>query len=255
MKPAATITLNSPADDPTIKNPTSADSEGRRIRKLSLARLAAGGFHAAESLPTLHHRAAVSAKLRSPRDIALRVMALKALFIWASAPESAVASDRLMGYVERNGLKKHLTPTELTIILMPRQQALAQHGNTVGWRLENMWALCWLLGYETPPEPMSGQLPEDVTEAIIFDFLPNLDSSIEDLVSKAKPRTLNEVLELEDTFYCSHNAVRSAQTGATDSVPAVFHPVRDGGAIHERRHGLTWAISDGVSWDDTDLST
>lgn len=31
--------------------------------------------------------------------------------------------------------------------------------------------------------------------------------------------------------------------------------VFDGGAIHERRHALTWAISDGVSWDDTDLTT
>ena len=37
-------------------------------------------------------------------------------------------------------------------------------------------------------------------------------------------------MELEDVFYCAHNAVRSAQTGSTTSVPKDFHPVRDGGA-------------------------
>lgn len=118
-----------------------------------------------------------------------------------------------------------------------------------------MWSLCWLLGYDTPPNPTSGQLPDEVTKGIIFEFLPNMESSVDDLVGRSKPRSLNEVLELEDIFYCSHNAVRSAQTGSTESVPAEFHPVRDGGAIHERRHALTWAISDGISWDDTDLST
>ncbi len=255
IQPALTINLDSPADDPTMKNVGSADPEGERIRTSSMAILAAGGFHAAESLPTLNHRAGVPAKLRSPRDIALRVMALKALFIWASVPESAVASDRIVGYVDRNGLRKHLTSTELKIISLPREQAMTQHGDTIGWRLENIWALCWLLGYNTPPDPMSGQLPDKITESIILEFLQNLDSSVDDLISRSEPRTLSEVLELEDTFYCSHNAVRSAQTGSTESVPADFHPVFDGGAIHERRHALTWAISDGVSWDDTDLST
>lgn len=255
IEPALTINLDSPDDDPTMKNAGSTDPEGERIRKSSMATLAAGGFHAAESLPTLHHRAGVPAKLRAPREIALRVMALKALFIWASAPESAVASEDIKTYVERNSLASHLTPEELKILSLPRQQALTQHGSTVGWRLENMWSLCWLLGYDTPPSPVLGQLPDEVTEGIMFEFLPNLDSSVDDLLAKAQPRTLDEVLQMEDVFYCSHNAVRSAQTGSADAVPADFHPVRDGGAIHERRHPLTWAISDGVSWDDTDLST
>lgn len=195
------------------------------------------------------------AKLRSVQEIAGRAMALKALFVWASAPESAIDSDRVQKYVRRSDLTKYLTADERSILSLPRQKALGEHAGTVGWRLENKWALCWLLGYETPPDPTLGQLPEDVTKGIMFDFLPNMDSSLNDLIAKAKLRPLNEVLQLEDTFYCSHNAVRSAQTGSKASVPPDFHPVRDGGAIHERRHSLTWAVSDGVSWDDTDLST
>ena len=60
---------------------------------------------------------------------------------------------------------------------------------------------------------------------------------------------------MEDLFYCAHNAVRTAQMGGKAAVPEGFHPVRDGGAIHERRHSLTWALSPGVEWEETDLST
>ena len=48
--------------------------------------------------------------------------------------------------------------------------------------------------------------------------------------------------------------MRSAQLGS-DTVPEGFHPVGDGGTVHERRHALTWILSAGVDWDETDLST
>ena len=102
---------------------------------------------------------------------------------------------------------------------------------------------------------MSGQISNEVSRAVVLDFLPGLDASIDDLMERVRPRSEQEVVELEDLFYCAHNAVRSAQTGSKTSVPADFHPVFDGGAIHERRHSLTWAISPDVDWDETDLST
>ncbi len=55
-------------------------------------------------------------------------------------------------------------------------------------------------------------------------------------------------------FYCLHNAVRSAQCG-DDTVPPGFDPIGNGGVVHERRHSLTWMLSKGIEWDDTDLST
>lgn len=51
------------------------------------------------------------------------------------------------------------------------------------------------------------------------------------------------------------STVRGAQLGNASMVPARFHPVMDGGAIHERRHSLTWILSPGIDWDDTDMST
>lgn len=73
-------------------------------------------------------------------------------------------------------------------------------------------------------------------------------------VARCTPRKDAEVDALEDLFYCAHNAVRSAQLGH-DTVPPGFHAVVDGGVVHERRHALPWALSLGVAWDDTDLST
>ncbi len=68
-------------------------------------------------------------------------------------------------------------------------------------------------------------------------------------------RPLREVAQLEDIFYCAHNAVRSAQLGRIEAVPNGFHPVTNGGVVHEKRHSLTWIFSPNVKWNDTDLST
>lgn len=241
--------------DPTAHNTDQPDPKGDVVRQQSLATLSKGGFHAADWLPTAGHRAGVPGKLRPVREVAQRLMALDALFTWASAPEDAVATDRLKAYIERNDLRAHLTEEERVILSLSRANARQQHSAGIGWRLENMWSLAWVLGFDSPPDPMIGQVPNDVSRAIVMEFLPGLDASVDDLLKKAKPRTQQEVVELEDVFYCSHNAVRSAQTGSKTSVPTGFDPISDGGAIHERRHALTWTLSPSVEWDETDLST
>ena len=255
VAPVYEMTIDSPADDPTVKNAGEPDPRGERIREQSREILQAGGFQFSAALPTAGHRLNVPGKLRPIREVALRLMALDALFTWVNSPESSVSSDRLKAYVERSNLQGHLTREEREIMALSREEAHEQHNDGIGWHLENMWALAWILGFDPPPDPMSGQIPNDVSRAVVLEFLPGLDASVDDLLAKAKPRSEEEVAEMEDRFYCAHNAVRSAQTGSTTSVPEGFHPIRDGGAIHERRHSLTWAMSPGTEWNDTDLST
>ena len=243
VEPVFEMKIDSPHDDPTVKDPDTQDPRGATIRKRSREILEAGGFYCGEWLPTLGHRAEVPGKMRPVREVALRLMALDALFTWVNSPESTVSTDRLNAYISRNKLRAHLTEDERAILALSREDAHSVHNNAIGWRLENMWSLAWILGFDPPPQPMSGQIPNEISRAIVLDFLPGLDASIDDL------------MELEDVFYCAHNAVRSAQTGATTSVPKDFHPIYDGGAIHERRHSLTWAISSDVDWEEADLST
>jgi hypothetical protein len=60
---------------------------------------------------------------------------------------------------------------------------------------------------------------------------------------------------VEDIFYCVHNTARSAVLGNPQFAPEGFHAVIGCGIVQERRQALTWALSPGVEWDDTDVST
>jgi hypothetical protein len=222
------------------------------IRADHIKTLLAKGFVVAPGLP--ERRDAVEHGVRPARDIASRLMALDALFSWVSAPEEAVGSERLKSYVRRSKLEDRMTEEELEIWQLPREEALAEHGDAVGWRLENMWPLAWALGFPEKPDVDDGMISDQVIHGIFYEFLPGLGKTVDDLLAKSTPRADAELFAAEDYFYCAQNAVRSAQLGRP-TVPKAFDPVTDGGVVHERRHAFTWCISPGVPWVDVDLST
>ncbi|MBX3275809.1 MAG: DUF4272 domain-containing protein [Sandaracinaceae bacterium] len=150
-------------------------------------------------------------------------------------------------------MRSALTVEEQALLDLPREEAAAHRG-VIGWSLENLWPLAWALGFEPEPTVDGPMIGEPIIRALFFEFLPGLDATVADLLAKAKPRSLEEVARREDLFYCAHDAVRSAQLGE-DTVPEGFDPRADGGVVHERRHALTWMLSAGVGWDDTDLGT
>jgi len=224
------------------------------MRERHYLMLAERGFHCARWMPLYRNDDGID-KIRPLCEIAALAMALDALFLLFAAPKDTIATEDLKGFLVRNELQQWLTPEELAILRLSRKKANQQHADNIGWRLENMWALCWILGFEPAPTFYTGQIPQEITHPMLMEFLPGMDGTIDDVLAKATPRTAEEVGEMEDLFYCAHNAVRSAQTGHSDAVPADFHPVIAGGAIHERRHSLTWALSPDVDWEETDLST
>lgn len=223
------------------------------MREQHYLALAERGFRCSRWMP-LYRSDDPTDAMRPLPEIVGRLFALEALFFWVAASEDVASSTRLREFVHRNDLLDHLTADEAAILALPRADAHRDHTDTIGWRLENMWALSWILGFEPPPPFSQGQLPQAVIDSMLFEFLPDLAGTISVFLAEARPRSANEVSRFEDLYYCAHNAVRSAQLGES-TVPLQFHPVRDGGAIHERRHSLTWALSPGIPWDETDLST
>ena len=209
------------------------DPQRVAMRERHYYQLAQRGFRCARWLPLYRHDDQQD-HLRPGEEIAGRLLALNALFLYVSAPPEVAATDRLRAFFDRARLSEHLTDKEDEIRQLPRDQAHAQHTDSIGWRLENMWALAWMLGFDPVPPFYQGQLPDEVTRAIVLEFAMELDGTIASFLSRVAPRPVREVAELEDLYYCAHHAVRSAQTGE-DAVPSYFHPVRDGGAIHERR--------------------
>ena len=224
--------------------------KAEELRARVSAELEAIGSRPARSLPLPDP----GRQLPPPEEIAARLLALDALFTWVAFTEEDVASDRIESYVERNGLRDRLTGDELAIVSLPRAEAHESHVDAIGWKLENMWSLAWALGFEPEPSIESSQIRDDITRSMIYDFLPGLGHTVADLLAKAAPRPAEGVIAMEHRFYCAHNAVRSAQLGSK-TVPKGFDPIAHGGAVHERRHALTWCLSPEVDWDDTDLST
>jgi hypothetical protein len=225
------------------------DSHEQTLRNDVYAFLEARGFRPARWLPLPD----IEREIRPIADVAGRLMALAALFTWVSAPKSAVSSESVLEYIKKNRLRRWLTDDDVKILSLPRSEAQKQHAGAIGWKLENMWSLAWVLGFETEPTIEASQIDESISSAILFEFLNSLDRTFEELAG-AKPRSAEVVIALEDRFYCAHNAVRSAQLG-NDTVQEGFDPIVHGGVVHERRHSLTWCLSPNTAWDETDLST
>jgi uncharacterized protein DUF4272 len=212
---------------------------GEEVRQTNLEILKAKGFIVAPNLPTSRH-----AGLRPQEEIEKRMDALQALVLWVTAPPGHLDDKALQERALSGDLAPWLSEEEKSIFRLEKSQAKEQYLDSIGWQMENIWALAWVLGYSTEPA-LSGQLEGDLARDLILGFC---------VKGERRLRPLREVQQMEDLFYCAHNAVRSAQAGR-QTVPEGFHPVLDGGGVHERRHALTWCLSPGVSWEDTDLST
>ena len=222
------------------------------LRLQTSSYLATHGFRAAGWLPLSEE----SFMLRPRDEIVARAMALNVVFLWCAAPEDVAAKAAFWPYIERNALQPFLTTEDRGIIACDRADAQQQFNHLIGWRLENLWALCWIGGFDPEPAITAGMIPEPTIHALLGDFLGYLERDRDELLSRWRSRDEGEVIALEDRFYAAHNAVRSAQLdAAAGTVPDGFDPVADGGCIHERRHALTWSVSPATAWDETDLST
>jgi Domain of unknown function (DUF4272) len=241
MEPIATVQIDS-------RTQALVPEHMRQIRERTLAALAERGFGCAPNLPISERET-----VRPAEEIARRFAALGALYLYVSAPEDFITTEALKTMIGSNGLKSALTDEEAAILTMSRPKAHAEYDHMIGWKLENMWPLAWLFGFEPEPPFYEGQLSHDVINSMIA-FLPGQTRTLAEFVTGTPLRPTAEIVELEDRFYCAHNAVRNAQLGHP-GVPPDFDPLADGGAIHERRHALTWCLSPGVDWEETDLST
>jgi hypothetical protein len=216
------------------------------LRLANVSICLSAGFRPSNSLPTELDR-----KLRPSIEIAKRLNAIKALVLWLMVPQESLESDVILNFIEKNDLRDMMTEDEREILKASRDDEQAR--NEIGWKFENAWSLAWYFGYSEPEitgQMMSGEQMRE----ILHSFSCPLEGNVEEWAKDRQTLSENELIQKEDLFYCLHNAVRSAQLGR-QTVPNGFDPIGNGGVIHERRHSLTWMLSEGVEWDETDLST
>jgi hypothetical protein len=222
------------------------------IRKDNLDLLNAKGFTVTDWLP-IGPRSDVAA-LRPVDAIACQLIALTSAFLYVSYSTKWVSTSTIRACVTRNQLRPYLGTKGRQIVNGSRLNAVWRHRLTIGWYLENMLSLAWILGFEDEPDVQGTMLNGKQKRTLIPNFVGDLTIDVTRWTAGLAPRSESDVIRLEDRFYCAHNAVRNAQVGRS-TVPDGFDPIVNGGVIHERRHALTWAVSPDVRWDDTDLST
>jgi hypothetical protein len=196
----------------------------------------------------------VDAPVRSPDDILLRLAALNAVCLYASALGADVPTAQVLGLASRADVARALMAKERAILSLPRAAAREQHAGGVGWYMENMTMLAWALGHAYPPRLEGSMITGEPLRRLLLTVAPTSDKELEAALSSDDPnghmRPTRDIVQAEDTMLCAHNAARSLVLRHDPS----FTVVR-GGVIQEQRHALTWILSPGVEWDATDLST
>ncbi len=221
------------------------EAQAEAIRKNSMEALNVHGLPAVDGLPLADSRGEI--ERRPAEEIARRLMGLHATVAWCCAPEELAPSPTLVEYIDSNELFEALTHPERKIVNSDRTEAAA-YREQVGWYTENIWTLAWTLGFEMTPGIDGMPIKNEVGPPLTRDFLEVFDVDVDGLVSKRGLRPLDDIVALEDLFYCAHNAARSlAKENKEMRFPC--------GVIQERRHALTWCLSPGAAWDDIDLST
>ena len=208
------------------------------------------GFHVSSSLPTKK-----TYELRPAVEIARRLWAIKAVLLWVSFEEKNLSSEKVRLYVGSNGLERYFSKKEAGMYRTARDEAGKLFMSDIGWSLEGAWSLAWMLGYKPAPDHAGTMIDDEHIKGIFYEFLPPLTAGFTAWLAGKALLKFEDIVFMEDILYCVHNAARSAVIGRQDTVPDTFHPIENGSVIQERRKALTWALSAGVNWDDTDVST
>ncbi|AZJ31193.1 protein of unknown function [Tenacibaculum mesophilum] len=230
----------------STNNTQTTQKDSSIVRSQSITTCLNAGFHPASSLPTIRET-----KLRPADEIAGRLHAIKALVLWLMVPSENLPDEKIINFINQNKLSGYMTLEEKEILDASRNDIELR--NSIGWKFENAWPLAWYFGYDEPE--ISGQMMTgEQMQEIFINYTCSLDTLISDWLPQQHTLEEEKLVEKEDLFYCLHNAVRSAQLGG-NTTPDGFDPIANGGVIHERRHSLTWMLSNGTEWEDTDLST
>ena len=182
-------------------------------------------------------------QLRPQAEIVRRMLAAYAATAWVCAPPELFPSGLITQYIKGNQLKKRsFSKREITWMEMKREETEAFEVEA-GWIFENLWGLAWMLGFELTVNPNDHQANDSILGPLNNEFLGQFELSFDDMMEKTQLRSVEQIITLEDLMYCAHNGERNSQN------------VIAAGIMQERRHPLTWALSPGVLWDDTDVST
>lgn len=113
----------------------------------------------------------------------------------------------------------------------------------IDWEYESFWALVWYLGLVGDISDASKLC--DCPTAVSFVRTSN---SIEDFKSKCNPRSVKELLDMQDLYYRYHWAINDKKVNPNVSIGNI-----NASNVIERRRALEWILSDKYDWYEIEM--
>ena len=195
----------------------------------------------AENLPCIYEDTAV--KLKDLDDVCRKAIA-SLIIIQISCDirngKYEESLDYFMPMLKKFGVEDCLNSKEKRIIegTYTRQDVI-----DMDWAYETYWAICWYLGLIDDIKDASRLC--DCNEAISFVMT---SKSIEDFKSKCSPRSLREILDMEDLYYRYNWTINNKKIDPNTKIGNL-----NASNVIERRRGLEWIISNVDDWFEVDL--
>ncbi len=177
-------------------------------------------------------------RLRTPREVAERAVALYAVSVGA-APEE---HENAVAFLRERGLWEAASPKERAFLLNP--QPKEQEVIDFTWRYQALHVLLWALGHvEALP------FPDETCDLPLQEFV--LGIPIEDFLGRAALRPVDEILDATDLIYRCHWAVVEALLHGEEPAAGL-----EPGVVYERHYALNWLTRYGdAGWDNVPTNT
>jgi hypothetical protein len=190
-----------------------------------------------EHLPTIETASEI--KPRTQEEVALRAIALAVVAVKGETGDHQLGLD----LVKRFDIRSALSPAERAFIEDPEpgEQTRVQFS----WRYESLGVMLWALGFSEE----LGRPDTIVDVPMAVGILRDLGR--DGFVSKAKLRSMDDILDQADLIYRYHWAVTDARINGRQP-PAELA----GGIVYERHYALNWLIRYmDQDWDDISTDT
>ncbi|MDQ3279477.1 MAG: DUF4272 domain-containing protein, partial [Bacteroidota bacterium] len=179
------------------------------------------------------------ARLRSPQDVAKRILVLTYLGYVSEVPDS---KPEVVQFLQEQDIWNHASAHEKELFA---KDLTEQEQINISWRSEATWLLLWAIHRVE-------RLDIPVHEVNIADILQRLPGLLEDtgtFVQQASLRPASQILDTADLTYRLHWAVRHTQLN--NLKPLAVNP----GIIEERHYAVNWLTYYADDWDDVTTDT
>ena len=179
------------------------------------------------------------ARIRTPQEIAQRILVLTYLNYVAEEPEER---DKVIDFLKEQDLWNSVSNDEKE--LFSKELSDQEHVN-ISWRSEAIWLLLWVINkVDTVYIPS-----EEVSIPQILELLPDFMTDTKDFVKRTTMKTVSEILDLSDLIYRLHWATRHTELNNLETL------YLNSSIVQERHFAVNWVTYYEDNWDDITTDT